>query len=59
MYKVVHRFIDLEDNNRLYEVGDIYPTADKTKERIDFLKSDKNKIGVPVIKYSRDKKTKD
>lgn len=59
MYKVVHRFIDLEDNNRFYEVGDIYPTADKTKERIDFLKSDKNKIGVPVIKYSREKKTKD
>ena len=56
MYVVVHKFIDLEDDNRLYEVGDVFPTADKSKERIDFLKSDKNKTGKPVIKYQRGKK---
>ena len=56
MYKVVHRFIDLEDDNKRYEVGDIFPTADKSKERIDFLKSDKNKLGTPVIKYYKNKK---
>lgn len=56
MYKVIYRFRDLEDGGRQYEVGDIFPTVDKSKERIEFLKSDKNKIGKPVIKYIRGKK---
>lgn len=56
MYKVIHRFIDLEDNNRQYEVGDVFPTAGKSKERITFLKSSENKIGTPVIKWFRESK---
>lgn len=55
MYKVIHRFRDIEDGNRLYEVGDEFPTADKSKERVAFLKSDKTKLGKPVIKYVRKK----
>ena len=51
MYKVIKAFTDLEDNNKPYNVGDIFPTAGKSKERIAFLKSDANKLGEPVIKY--------
>lgn len=58
MYKVVYKFIDLKDNKHLYNVGDEYPRdgAKADKSRIDELKSEKNKIGVPLIKYERKKK---
>lgn len=55
MYKVIKPFKDLEDNERLYNVGDEYPTEGKSKERIAYLKSDKNKLGQPVIKYYKNK----
>lgn len=58
MYKVIKKFRDIEDNNRLYNVGDEFPTADKSKERVAFLKSDKNKLGEPVIKFVRESKKK-
>lgn len=58
MYKVIYKFIDLQDNKHLYNVGDVYPRdgAKADKSRIDELKSEKNKIGVPLIKYERKKK---
>jgi len=38
-YKVVNSFIDKEDNNTLYEVGEEYPKGDHkpTKKRIEEL----------------------
>ena len=55
MYIVIKAFKDLEDENRLYKVGDVFPTADKSKERVEFLKSAENKLGTPVIKWYRKK----
>jgi hypothetical protein len=57
-YKVIHRFRDLLDNDYTYEVGDIYPRQGVivSKERFTELKTDKNKIGKPLIKAERTKK---
>lgn len=54
-YRVVHKFKDLEDNGYIYEVGDIYPRQGVivSKERFAELKTDKNKIGKPLIKAER------
>lgn len=48
-YKVVHPFKDLQDENRLYAVGDEYK-GKKSKERIKELTTEKNRIGRPLIK---------
>lgn len=58
MYKVIRAFHDLEDNNKTYRVGDVFPTDGKSKERIAYLKSDTNKLGEPVIKYCKSKEDK-
>lgn len=51
MYRVIKYFIDLEDNNHVYSVGDKYPYTGMAKpERVAFLSSYKNKLGAPVIK---------
>lgn len=57
-YKVVHKFKDLQDNGHIYNVGDIYPRQNVvvSKERIDELKTAKNKIGKPLIKAERKSK---
>lgn len=52
MYKVIVRFMDLQDvDGHVYEVGDVFPhkNINVSKERIEELTSDKNKIGVPLI----------
>ncbi len=56
-YKVVHKFKDLQDNEHIYNVGDIYPRADVavSKDRLNELKTSKNKIGIPLIKAERTK----
>lgn len=56
-YKVVHKFRDLKDNEYIYNVGDIYPRHGVTvsKERLNELKTNKNKIGIPLIKAERTK----
>lgn len=38
-YKVINAFKDKEDNNTVYNVGDVYPKGDfkPTKKRIDEL----------------------
>lgn len=40
-YKVVNTFRDLEDKNKLYRVGEVYPKGDHkpTKKRIEELSS--------------------
>lgn len=57
-YRVIHSFKDLQDNGYIYKVGDIYPRQGVivSKERFEELKTDKNKIGVPLIKAERKKK---
>ncbi len=57
MYKVIERFMDLQDDNYIYEVGDAYPRegADPTLERIHELASNSNKIGKPLIEEIAEK----
>ena len=56
MYKVIERFMDLQDDNYIYEVGDAYPRegADPTLERIRELESnvDKNVQNSNGISFS-------
>ena len=66
MYKVIHRFIDLQDNNHAYSVGDTFPHngVEVDAERIAELASDKNRLGIPLIeeiaeKPKRTRKKKD
>ena len=56
-YKVIYKFKDLQDNVHIYNVGDTYPRHYVTvsKERLNELKTSKNKIGVPLIKAERTK----
>lgn len=58
IYRVVCSFRDLKDNKHFYYEGDIYPRegVEVDKERINELKTDKNKIGKPLIKAERKKK---
>lgn len=51
MYKVIVPFSDLQDNNHVYNVNDVYPRkgVKPSEERIEELASDKNKIGKPLI----------
>ena len=51
MFKVIVRFMDLQDGNHIYEVGDTFP-RDGVKvgtDRINELMSCENKIGCPLI----------
>lgn len=59
-YKVVNSFFDKEDKNRLYEVGQSYPRTGlkPSKERIEFLSSDKNDEKKVFIKEVVKKKAK-
>lgn len=52
MFKVIHKFKDLEDNNHIYSDNDIYPydLKDVSFERIKELASKNNKIGTNLIK---------
>ena len=53
MYKVIHKFLDLQDKNHLYKVGDTYPRRGKraNAERVAELSGSANKIGKPLIEY--------
>lgn len=57
MYRVLHNFYDLKDNNHAYSVGETFP-HDGVKvdaERIVELESDKNRLGVPLIEEIAEK----
>lgn len=54
-YIVIHRFRDLQDNDKIYEVGDEYK-GKKTKARIAELSSDKNRIRAPLIRKEEEQK---
>lgn len=58
-YKVIEKFIDLEDNRRLYEVGQPYPREGLvvTEERLEALSTSNNRVGRPFIKAVENKRT--
>ena len=51
MYRVIKYFTDLQDNNREYNAGDIYPHNNRkvSASRIKELSTNKNKRGIPLI----------
>ena len=57
MYRVIHKFYDLKDNNHAYSVGDTFPHngVEVDVERIAELESDKNRLGVPLIEAIEEK----
>lgn len=52
MYKVIKYFIDLQDGNHPYYVGDVFPRSglEVKPERIAELAGSENRQGVPLIK---------
>ncbi len=52
MFKVIADFVDLQDNNHKYRVGDEFPRPGVvvTDARIDELKTDANRLKKPLIK---------
>ena len=62
MYKVVKHFADLQDNNRPYNVGDIFPHVDASysvsEDRFAELAGSANKQGVPLIQLVEEEKPK-
>lgn len=51
MYKVIKHFVDLQDNNHKYDVGDTYPRKglNVLQSRINELASHKNRQKTPLI----------
>lgn len=52
-YEVLHKFIDLEDKKKVYNVGDTYPKPANKKvsnERLLDLSTSDNKRGKALIK---------
>lgn len=51
MYRALMRFADLQDGNRIYEAGEIYPRPDfnVSPERIAELAGSDNRMGYPLI----------
>lgn len=51
MYKAIEPFVDLQDNNRAYKPGDIFPREglNVSESRIADLASASNRRGRPVI----------
>ena len=57
MYRVIKHFVDLQDNNYKYDVGDTYPRKglNVLQSRINELASNKNRQGVPLIEEITEK----
>ena len=60
-YKVVIRFMDLEDNNFIYEEGWDFPRANHfvSEQRIKELSTTDNRQGMPLIVESGEVEIKD
>jgi len=58
MYKVIHQFLDLQDENHHYKVGDAFPRNGKrvSAKRVAELSGSDNKIGEPLIEKIETKK---
>ena len=50
-YRVIRYFVDLQDSNHKYDIGDIYPRKglNVLQSRINELASSKNKQKTPLI----------
>lgn len=48
MYKALIKFIDAETLKE-YNIGDEFDSTGMTKERIEELTTEKNRVGVPLI----------
>jgi hypothetical protein len=57
MYKVIKYFVDLQDKNHPYNVGDVFPRKglEVSEDRIAELAGSNNKQGVPLIERVEDK----
>ena len=57
-YAVIEAFVDLQDGNHVYRVGDEYPRPgyDVTLSRINELTSATNRIGKPLIAVKNNEK---
>lgn len=56
-HTVIKRFRDLSDKDKVYEVGDAYPSPANKKisnERYEELLGKGNKLGAPVIKKNEE-----
>ena len=51
MFRVIHRFADMQDQGRIYYAGDTFPRDDApvSAKRVEELSSNKNRLGVPLI----------
>lgn len=60
MYRAITAFCDLQDNNHLYLPGEEFPRdgLEVTAERLAYLASGKNRLGVPVIEEIKTKRVK-
>lgn len=60
-YEVIATFEDLQDNRHRYQAGDEYPREglSPSKERIEELATNKNRLGRPFIKLHQDPKTEE
>jgi hypothetical protein len=60
MYKVINFFVDLQDNNQPYNVGDTFPRKglNVSEGRFAELAGDKNKQGQPLIELIEPEKPK-
>lgn len=58
MYKVIKYFVDLQDQNHVYNVGDVFPREghEVSKERLAELSGKENLQGVPLIAKEAAKK---
>lgn len=58
MYITIKLFTDLQDDNWLYNIGDVYPRKglDVTESRIKELSSAENRQGKPLIKLIEEPK---
>lgn len=58
MYKVIHYFTDLQDNNHPYKVGDVFPRdgLEVAEGRLTELSSTANRQGVALIELVEEPK---
>ena len=51
-YQVIEEFADMQNNGKVYTVGETFPHEGVDPKRISELASYTNRLGVPLIKKS-------
>ncbi len=59
-YRAIRYFKDAKDDNRAYKVGDVYPRPglEVSEERLEQLRTNKNRRGAPMIEIVEEEKPK-